>query len=77
MDGIALRQTKPKIAVVLLSSIGTIMVCDERGNRIPEYSGEYTRELRAKILADSPENALFYGPVGCKQMTKEEFRRRN
>lgn len=77
MNNTIFRTGKPEIAVVMLSSIGTVQAFNKRGNRIPEYSGKYTRELRAKILEDSPENAIFHGPIDCKQMTKEEFRRRN
>lgn len=74
MDRIFLRKPMPKIAVVLLSSVGNIMVFDERGSRIPEYCGENAKELRDKILEAAPENALFN--IGCKQVEKKEFMRR-
>ncbi len=77
MNNAVSRTGKPKIAVVMLSSTGIVQACDKKGKRIPEYSGEYTRELRAKILEAAPEDAIFAGPVNCKEMTKEEFRRKN
>ncbi len=77
MNRNALNLRKPKITMVALSSIGTVQAFDGRNKMIPEYSGKYTKELRAKILEDAPEDAIFFGPADSGQWTKEEFRRRN
>jgi hypothetical protein len=68
-------QTEPRIAVVLLSSIGNIVTFDERGNEIPKYCGGCTEELRDKILETASGNVLFYSP-GYKPIEKKEFVRR-
>lgn len=68
-----IKAEKPRIAVVIISSCGILQAYDERGKNMPEYSGEDTKELRDKILAATLGNAIFYGPIGCKQMAREEF----
>lgn len=68
-------QTEPRIAVVLLSSIGNIISFDERGNEILKYSGKYTRESLDKVIKTASGKVLFYGP-GYRPMEREKFVRR-
>ena len=50
-----------------------VLVFDENDEQIPEYQGLY-EEVRDKILADAPLDAVFgYLVTGLKAMPREEW----
>lgn len=50
------------ISDVIKFQNGMVLVFDENGEQMPAYQGRY-EEVKAKILADAPENAQFFHGV--------------
>ena len=63
------------IKTVIWWSNNAVMVCDEKGEQIPEYQGRY-EDVKDKILKDSSPATEFSTGVWKKSLTvisREEF----
>lgn len=57
-------------------TIDPVVVFDEKGEQMPEFTGEY-QDVRVKILARAPKSAkFFHGIWGAKGLVKQEVSRK-